>query len=233
MGGSILLPLVPFPSLATLHIHLDESGCFNFSPKGSQFYCFAALWTYYPELLAEAVTAEQYKLLRDGHDVRFHATEDRQLVRDRVVAAMQRAPHWAWTAVVVEKRKVNPSIRDAAVFYPKFAGSLLKFILKVRLIAGTTTRIQIITDTLPVKKHREAVEKAFKGTCRACLPTSIPFDIYHQPSMAHALSQAVDYCCWGLQRKWEQGDHRTYDLLKSKLSGSEFDILSHGTRLYY
>lgn len=69
--------------MPTLHIHLDEAGNLEFSPKGSRYFVFAASWTYEPEALAAALTQLRFSLLRDGHDLdSFHATEDKQSHRN-------------------------------------------------------------------------------------------------------------------------------------------------------
>jgi hypothetical protein len=81
-----------------------------------------------------------------------------------VVAASQRSTHDA----VVEKCKVNPAIRDEKIFYPKFAGMALRFVFRGS-VEPRTSCVLAFTDTLPIKKQREAVEKTFKLTCRADL----------------------------------------------------------------
>ena len=43
--------------------------------------------------------------------------------------------------------------------------------------------------------------------------------------------KATDYCCWAIQKKWERGDLRSYDLIEDKLR-SEYDIFS-GWNDYY
>jgi hypothetical protein len=107
----------------------------------------------------------------------------------------------------------------------------LKFILR-RLLPGTAT-VLIFTDTLPVKQHRDAAEKAIKLTCRAELTSKINFEIYHHPSASNPWIQVADYCSWAVFRKWEHKDTRTYDQLRHRLEAAELDALWRGTTLYY
>jgi hypothetical protein len=50
--------------LPTLHIHTDESGNFDFSPKGSRYYVFAAAWTYHPAALAANLSALRFEQIK-------------------------------------------------------------------------------------------------------------------------------------------------------------------------
>jgi hypothetical protein len=44
--------------------------------------------------------------------------------------------------------------------------------------------------------------------------------------------QVVDYCAWAIQRKWEHGDVRSYNLISKRIT-YEFDLWKHGTTHYY
>jgi hypothetical protein len=152
--------------MASLYLFFDESGDLNFSQAGSPFYHFGALTTTDPLPLTQALTSLRYELLRDGLELeRFHATEDRQAVRDRVFAALAATGGFEFDAVVVEKRKTHPSLHDHVKFYPKFAGYLLQYVFN--RYPDPTQRIVLVTDRLPIKRKREAVEKAFKSFIRA------------------------------------------------------------------
>jgi len=131
--------------LPTLHIHTDESGNFDFSPKGSRYYVFAAAWTYYPAALAAGLTALRFEQIKNGHGESlssFHACEDSPWLRDRVISKILTYAPWSFAAIVVQKAKVNPSIYDPQHFYPKFLTMVLRFILRGRVRPGTS---QILT----------------------------------------------------------------------------------------
>ena len=114
--------------LPTLHVYLDEAGNLGFTTKGTEHYVFAAAWTYDPAPLAEDLTQLRFSLLKQGQDLHsFHASEDKQKHRDAVVSAMVQRSEWQFCSVVIQKRRVNPSIRAEHCFYPKFAGMVLRF----------------------------------------------------------------------------------------------------------
>lgn len=71
--------------LKTLYLFVDESGNFDFSPKGTKFFVLSCLSTFYPVAEREKLLLLRYELLRDGFNQEyFHATEDRQEVRSKV-----------------------------------------------------------------------------------------------------------------------------------------------------
>ncbi len=219
--------------MPTLHIHLDESGNFTFSPKGSKYYVFATAWTYDPEPMARDLTNLRFSLIKNGHDVQaFHATYDKQANRNAVVAILGNHTTWHFAAIVVEKAKVNPAIREPHHFYPQFASMVLRFIFRGRLLPGTS-KVIIFTDTLPVAEHRSAVEKAIKKACRADLGNAVPFESFHHKKESNAWIQVADYCSWAVFRKWEGGDPRTYSQLATRLAAPELDVLAKGAISYY
>jgi hypothetical protein len=218
--------------LSTLHIHIDESGNLTFSRRGSRYYIFAATWTFDPEPLAQEITRLRFSLLRDGVNIESsHATLDRQRTRDLFVRTISSSKDWKFAATVVDKRKVHPSIRNEARFYPQFLNYLLRFILRGS-VGRRATALMIYTDTLPVRAQREAVEKSIKLSCSLEI-TGKPFRIYHHREEGNNWIQVADYCSWSVFRKWEGGDQRTYDQLVSHLEVPELDVLQRGIDFYY
>jgi hypothetical protein len=219
--------------LPTLHAHLDESGDLNFNPRGSRYYIFAVAWTYDPRSLAHDLTGLRFGYLKQGVDLaRFHACEDQQRVRDAVVAKITERRNWAYAAIVIEKNKVNPAIREEHRFYPQFATMVLRFVLK-GCLRRETDQVLVFTDDVPVKKKREAVKKAINVACRAELPPRIRFGCYHHPCGSNQWLQVADYCAWAVQRKWERDDRRTYDQLTRHLIKTELNVTARGITRYY
>lgn len=219
--------------MPTLHVHLDESGDLSFRPTGTRYYVFAAAWTYDPAPLARELTALRFSLLKRGHNIEaFHAAEDKQAHRDAVVELLRQHEAWRFAALVVEKAKVYPTLREPHRFYPRFASMVLRFVFRGRVEPGTET-VLIFTDALPVKRDRDAAEKAIKQACREALDRGVRFEAYHHRRASNAWIQAVDYCSWAVFRKWEQRDARTYDQLGARLATPELDVLRYGTWRYY
>ncbi len=219
--------------MPTLHVSLDESGDLKFRPTGSKYYIFTAAWTYDPRPLAQRLADLRFALLKQGHDLEaFHATEDKQVNRNAVVGLLGGHGGWSFAAVVIEKAKVYPELREPHRFYPMFAASVLKYVFH-RYVVPDTSQVLVFTDRLPVKKHREAAEKAIKIACRRELAKEIRFDSYHHACASNAWIQVADYCSWAVFRKWEHGDTRTYDQLRHRLAEPELDALRMGVTLHY
>jgi len=221
--------------VATLHIHPDESGNWHFNPKGSRYYAFAVAWTYDPQPLANALTALRFGLVRQGRNIdAFHASPDSQSTRDAVVRTMVAHGNWNFAAIVLEKCKVNPVMREPHRFYPQFAGSLLKFVLRGRVRQGTD-RVLFFADTLPLdtRAKREGVLKAIKTTCVVEVP-GIEHHVFSHRSESNKWLQVVDYCCWAVYRKYEGNDPRTYEQLRSRLAAKELNVTDRaGQTVYY
>jgi hypothetical protein len=219
--------------MSTLHVFLDESGDMGFTPAGSRYYIFAVLWTYTPEPLRDGLDRLRHELVAGGEDIaRFHASEDRHHVRARVANELVTHGGWRYAAMLVDKPKVNPNLREEVIFYPKFAAMMLRFVMKGR-VAPHTTRICVSTDRMPVKKNRVAVTEAIAASCRLDLNRELPIELLHLNSADEPMLQGVDYCAWGVQRRWSHGRERLYRTLEPRLATRELDCLHVGELFHY
>lgn len=211
-------------------LFFDESGNFDFSTNGTPYVVFGALTTRNPAPLLRPLSDLRYSLIASGIEIEaFHATEDKQVVRNQVFAIIKAVGGFEFDAVVVEKRKVDPALYDVTRFYPQFAYHLLSQVFARH--PDQSERIVVITDSLPVKKTKQAVEKAFKLYIRQNLASRL-FTILHHPSSSHACLQAADYCTWAVYRKWRDNELRPYNEVKELLR-TEVDILSKETHCFY
>jgi hypothetical protein len=216
-----------------LYIFLDEAGDFNFSPNGSQFFILASVTRERPFEDYNQFIDLKYSLVEQGLDIEyFHASEDRQAVRDQVFSIIQRSlKGLRIDSVVVEKRKTGPALWEETKFYPRMLGYLLRYMLE-RHPLDQYSEVIVFTDRIPVKGKRNAVEKTVKTTLANMLPRTARYRLLHHDSKSNFQLQVADYCNWAIYRKWSRGDSRSYDLIKAALK-SEFDIFRTGTRLYY
>lgn len=193
------------------YFFFDESGNLDFSPNGSRYYFFGLLTTGDPAPLTVALTSLRYELLAEGLELEnFHAAEDTQAVRKRVFERIMEVGGFDMDVLIADKRCFHPALHDAVEFYSCLANVLLDAVL--RRHADGDERLVVITDRLPLQRHRKAAEKAFKSAIRNTLGDR-QFSIVHHASSAHALLQVVDYCTWAVQRKWHRGDSRSFDLI--------------------
>ncbi len=195
------------------YVFCDESGNFDFSPNGTRYYCFGAPTTRDPLPLTRTLTELRYALLAEGTVFEaFHATEDRQAVRNRVFSALGATGGFEFDVLVLEKRHVPEASRTLLHVYPRFADELLRPLFT--RLTDPAEPLVVVTDRLPIHRARAAAEKLIKTTIRDALGAARTFTLAHHTAAAHACLQAADYCLWAVHRKWQAGDERSYALVQ-------------------
>jgi len=216
----------------SLYIFLDEGGNFDFSATGSRYFTLTTVTTTEPTCWDAELAMLKYSLIEGGENLEyFHATEDRQTVRDQVFTIIQgHLQRMRLDTLVVEKRKTRPAIRDFEELYPRMLGYLLRYVLRGH--PRPHREVVIITDRIPVNKKRTAIEKAVKQALASWMPPNTHYCLFHHASMSSYGLQVADYCNWAIGIKWERGEMRSHILIQPAIH-SEFDIFWRGTRLYY
>ena len=224
-----------------LFVFIDESGDFNFSPSGSEYFTLTALITLVPseasaeisELKHRILSKEKLSMLTDTYlerrlAHRFHATEDKQVVRDEVFALISSMKYFKAHSVIVQKNKTNPSLYSPHKFYPLLTSSLIDYVCK----SYKFSKLVIITDSMPVTSRREAFLKAMKTTI-SFKSVSKPYSLYCPPSHSNYFLQIADYVNWAIFKKWESKDTRSYEIIKKFLGKTELDYFRTGTKIFY
>lgn len=215
------------------YLFLDEGGNFDFSPTGTHYFVLTSVATRRPFPSHGPLDDFKHDCLEFGLDTEyFHCADDNPRVRRKVfdlIAACLDSIRI--DCLVVEKSKTGPALREDKRFYPEMLGHLLKYVIPRELGKGVDEVI-VITDTIPIQKKRQAVEKAIKGALASMLPGGMRYRILHHASRSHYGLQVADFCNWAVFRKWQKGETEFYDQLKPALR-SEFDIFRTGTRHYY
>lgn len=215
------------------YIFLDEAGNFDFSPAGTRYFVLTSVSMLRPFPAHGALDDYKHECLEFGLNTEyFHCANDNSRVRSRVfdVIAAKR-DGMRIDSLIVDKPKTGPALRDDQRFYPEMLGHLLRFVLPKELAAGAEEVI-VITDTIPVNKKRQAIEKAIQQALARLLPPGMRYRILHHASRSHYGLQVADYCCWAVFRKWQRAETEHYDRISAAVR-SEFDIFRTGTRNYY
>ncbi len=216
-----------------LYLFLDEGGNFDFSPSGTRFLTLTAVTTSRPFLWDAPLAELRYDLLEAGLDIEyFHASDDRQAVRDRVFGVIgQFLPRLTADTVVLEKAKVAPADRSEARLYSDSVFWLLDHILTLSpLITGQ--ELIVVTDRLPVHKKRDASEKAIRTTVRELLPADTRFRVLHHDSKSCPGLQVADYINWAVYRTWDRGDDRSLRLIEPAVR-TQLDLLGGSAVRFY
>lgn len=211
----------------------DESGNFDFSTgRGASKYFIVTTVSTGDFAPGDALLQLRRQLAWERHDQKtpdFHASEELQAVRDRVFDELSRFAFRVDTTVI-EKRKVYPHIAADQVRFYKTAWYLhFKYIAP--RIAKEGDELLVISASLGTKSRREA----FRGAVEDVVAQVSPAADWRTVSWAAASDPCLwvaDYCAWAIQRKWESGDPRSYDLIRDKIA-TEFDAFARSTRVYF
>jgi Protein of unknown function (DUF3800) len=216
-----------------LYIFLDESGNLDFSPNGTRFFQIAGVVQERPFNSYKLLSELRYDLIEAGHDIeKFHATEDMQETRNRVFAIIRQfLPSMRIDALIVEKRKTHPNVREESRFYPEMLGYFVRHVLGATDLKPYKEVI-VLTAKLKSGGKSKEFERTVKTTLARMLPANVRWRVLHHPSHCNFDLQIADYCNWAIFRKWNNGDLRSYNLIKSAIR-KEFDIFANGSKYYY
>lgn len=173
----------------------------------------------------------RHDLLHEGVELGdfFHATYDKQEVRDRVFKTIL-GYQWMVQATICEKSKAAPQVtRTPERFYKIPWYFHLKNGVGPFVPAGC--RFTVTAASLGTKKQRLSYVNALEDVARQNV-LSANWKVDFRPAMADPWLQIADYCAWAFQRKWERGDSRSYDLIKDRIT-YEYDLWAHGSKRYY
>lgn len=217
-----------------LYVFVDVSGNYDFSMTGTKYIVLTSVMctNICPGIL------ELYKLKHDmidrGVDIEyFHASEDRQVVRDRVFNIITGLTNLRIDSVIVEKRKTSPQIRPLKIFYPKMIEYLLKYPFDPQGIdVSNFDKVFIFMDRESSRgSERDALIKAIKTSLARHLG-KVPYVICMHSSISHHYLQMVDYCSWAIYVKHEKNECRPYNKVRGLVS-SEFLIFEDGNTQWY
>ena len=133
-------------------------------------------------------------------------------------------------ATILEKCKAQTQTRVTDERFYKTAWYLhMKYVAPIVARAGD--RLLVVSASLGTKKKRSAMDDGARDVIKQVSPTiqvrTTSWNCFSDPCL-----QVADYCCWANARKWEAGDERSYNLIKTKIR-SEFDVWRSGTVSYY
>lgn len=215
------------------YIWADEAGDFTFKrgPNISKYFYICTV-SCLDHAVGEALAQlrrdmvwEQEEALPDF----FHATSDKQHIRDRVYSTIMDYS-FKIQVTVCEKSKALPKIRESKARFYKYPWYYhFKHGLAPHL--KSNDRLHIMAASIGTKKEK----MTFVNNLRDVIDQSakdIPWAVDFRPAQCETHLQVADYCAWAIQRKWETGDARSYDLIKPRIT-YEYDLWERGTTHYY
>ena len=227
--------------MRTLFIFIDESGNFDFSSKGTKYFILSAVSTLNP-LGKERLEEIKYDLMKNGTNLEyFHATEDKQVVRNKVYSFIENLKDIEIDSVIAQKNKTNPSLyisekkkkpKKGEKLYTLALQTLLQYIFRRYNNSAKVDRVVIVLSSIFDVNKRELIKKTIKIYLKQIF--SNPFYLYFHQNRSDKNTQIADYCCWAIYRKWTDGEIRPYSAVnKGNKIKSEFDIFKTGKTIYY
>jgi hypothetical protein len=217
-----------------LYVFIDEGGNYDFSRGGTAHWVLTCLLAMDINPCVMELYTLKHRVIDLGTDLEyFHASEDRQAVRDDVFDILAQSDHIRIDSVVVEKRKAAPGIRPLSRFYPMMVEILLQYPFDLRGLDITAfDKVLIFADrATATRREQKILKKALKAHLRPHL-RGVPYEICMHASMSHPYLQLVDYANWAIYVKWERNETRPYDSIKH-LVVSEFPVFARGTTVWY
>jgi hypothetical protein len=219
-----------------LYVFIDESGNFGFeNDSGStKWFILTSLVTSNMDAI-EIFYEVKHKLIKEfPNEKSFHATANPKKMRHIFFTMLKDYDfNFRVDALLIEKRKLNPTLRIQREFYSKMIHYLLKYVFDPRGVNILNFKnLQIFVSKFKAPKGQNKIlENAIKGEIKR-ISKNIPFQIVFHPSETHPYFQIVDYFCWAIYKKYENNDNTYYDMIK-KYIFSEFDIFKLGYYFYY
>lgn len=219
-------------AMSRLYIFADESGDFHFrTGENISRYFIVCTVTMKSCNVGGALLNLRRKLAWHDYELgdHFHATTDKQAVRDLVFEAI--AMHdLSIQATIMEKAKAQPQTRTSDSCFYKY-GWFYHFHHGMPSVARPYSEIHVTAASIGFRRERSL----FKGAVSDVMNQTIrgkkwSADVF--PAATDPCLQVADYCAWAVQRKWERDDSRSYDIIKDKIS-YEYDLWAHGNKRYY
>lgn len=216
-----------------IHVFGDEAGDFVFQPprQGISRYFIIGTVTLEDCEIGDELLALRRELAWDGvHLDSFHATTDKQRVRNQVFEQIAACDGLRFDATILDKRKTIEKYRRDPILFYKLAWYLhFKFVAP--RIADPDDSLLVVASSLMINRKKKAVKEAVDSVVTQVAPT-LNYESSFLPALCDPCLQVADYCTWALQRKYEQlEDTRSYDLV-AHLIHSEWEPFRLGTQRY-
>lgn len=217
--------------MSRLHIFADEAGDFDFSRKdrASKYFilCTVAMDTCE---VGNALSLLRRELAWQGAPLGdyFHATSDKQIIRDAVFETICRHP-FRVHATVMEKSKAQPQVMISRPSFYKY-GWFYHFKFGTTRAIRAKPELLVTAATLGTRKERIAFTAAVSDVMSQTVRSKWAANFC--PAAADPCLQVADYCAWAIQRKWERGDTKSYNLIHARIV-YEYDLWARGDKHYY
>jgi hypothetical protein len=202
-----------------IHVFADEAGNLDFGTgPGATRYFILTTVTLTDCSVGDALLSLRRQLAWEGVEqvtADFHATAERQEVRDRVFGVLGPLP-FRVDATIFEKRNAVEKLRTNEPLFYETAWRL-HFNHVAKRIAGADDELLVVAASIGTRKQRGIFHKAVHDV----VEQTAPVQAFRTASWAAASDPCLwvaDFCAWAIQRKWEQRDPRSHVLIQDKIA---------------
>jgi hypothetical protein len=175
----------------------------------------------------------------------FHATEDRQSVRDAVFESLQQTDDFEIDSIFLKNNRFNPylytkyytkndshakPIRTEERLYQQVSQNLLKHIFSRYHPEKKVEGIVVVLGAIFTRPRREYILKGLKSYLKSHFDKR--FFVYFQSVSSDINCQIADYCGWAIYVQYERGEKRPLEKIQSKIQSCT-DVFRDSSMEYY
>ncbi len=199
------------------YIFLDESGDLGFKKTSSRWFLFTIALTSEPRSL-ERVTKKIWSNLRKKHKRigELHASHEKNVTRERMLKSLNEIKDLKILCTILNKEKVYIDLQNQKNYLYNYTANILLDRLHTKEVVSMNEPIHLYIDRKDTKKYlRDNFINYLSNSMKKRRDTN--FDIQLHASHENKSLQAVDFISWAIFRKYERGDYKFYDIIKSKI----------------
>ncbi len=199
------------------YIFLDESGDLGFKETSSKWFLFTIALTSESRSL-ERVTKKIWRNLRRKHKRmgELHAYHADNITRSRMLKSLSEIDDLKIMCVILNKQKIYVDLQNQKNYLYNYTANVLLERLHISGAIKEKEPIHLYIDSRDTKK-------SLKENFLDYLTNSMKkrrdchFDVQLHSSHENKSLQAVDFMSWAIFRKYERGDYKFYEIIKSKI----------------
>lgn len=219
--------------MCAVHIFGDEAGNLDFTGKAgaSEYFVVTTVTMGAGCAIGNELLDLRRNLPFDGHLLvdGFHCAKEKQAVRDAVFDLI-RDHEIRVDATILHKRKAIPRLAQDPSRFVKQAW-FLHFKYIVPRVAKADQRLLVAQAAVKTKRGREDLRSALDDVIDQ-VAAGLNWEAVFWPSRTDPCFWVADYCCWAIQRYYEQGDDRSYLLIADKVK-TTFEPFKSSPTTYY
>lgn len=209
-----------------MFIFLDESGCLGFDftkRKTSKKFVITILVLKNYDSFQGVRSAVRRTLKNKVHKNKTEKKKTDELKGTKTTLSVkeyfyQKMPREGWVVytVVLNKPRVHAQLRTKSG-KKKLYNFLARFLLEKVDLSEAGDRVNLVMDRCKNKEEIRDFNSYVANQLEGLLPLHIPLHITHESSQANPGLQAVDLFCWGIAKKYEQGDYKWYNNFRNNI----------------